>query len=158
MILRGYEPGDLDAMHALDVVCFAPPFRFSRSAMRRFAVAKKARVVIAELDDTLAGFCIVHIEQAQHGRAAYVVTLDVAPEQRRKGIARSLMLQAEILSADAGCTMMALHVFTRNTEAVKFYEGAGFVRSHRVSGFYGDGLDALTYHKVLAANSGKDMR
>lgn len=151
MILRGYEPGDLDAMHALDVVCFERPFRFSRSAMRRFAEAKKARVVVAEIDDALAGFCIVHIEQAEHGSAAYIVTLDVAPEHRRKGIARALLLQSEMLSADAGCSMMALHVFTGNTEAVRFYEGAGFVRSHRVSGFYGDGIDALVYHKVLAA-------
>jgi ribosomal-protein-alanine N-acetyltransferase len=158
MILRGYDPADLDAMHALDVACFERPFRFSRVAMRRFAEAKKARVVIAEIDDEVVGFCIVHIEQAEHGRAAYIVTLDVAPEQRRKGIARSLMLQAEMLSADAGCTMMALHVFTGNTDAIRFYEGVGFLRSHRADGFYGDGLDALTYHKVLAVNPANAIR
>jgi ribosomal-protein-alanine N-acetyltransferase len=158
MILRSYEPGDLDAMHALDVVCFERPFRFSRSAMRRFAEMKKARVALAEIDGALAGFCILHIEQAEHGRAAYIVTLDVAPKHRRQGVARSLMLQAEVLSVSAGCTMMALHVFSGNTDAIRFYQGVGFVRSHRVSGFYGDGLDALTYHKSLASNSDKDMR
>lgn len=158
MVLRGYEPGDLDAMHALDCVCFERLFRFSRGAMRRFAEAKKARVVIAAIDSTLAGFCIVHIEQAEHGRAAYIVTLDVAPDQRRKGVARSLLSEAERLSAEAGCTMMALHVFTGNAEAVKFYESVGFMRSHRVGGFYGGGLDALTYHKAIAADPANAMR
>jgi ribosomal-protein-alanine N-acetyltransferase len=153
MILRNYEPGDLDAMHALDVICFERPFRFTRSAMRRFAEAKKARVVMVEIEGALAGFCIVHIEQAEHGRAAYIVTLDVAPELRRRGVARALLARAEAISADARCTMMALHVFTGNASAIDFYEGVGFVRSHRVSGFYGDGLDALVYHKALAAGN-----
>jgi ribosomal-protein-alanine N-acetyltransferase len=155
MILRGY---DLDAMHALDIVCFERPFRFSRSAMRRFAEAKKARVVIAEAENALAGFCIVHMEQAEHGRAAYIVTLDVAPEQRRKGIARALLLQAEARSTEAGCTMMALHVFTGNPSAIRFYESVGFLRSHTVAGFYGEGIDALAYHKALAASPALALR
>ena len=150
MILRGYEPADLDAMHALDVDCFERPFRFTRRSMQRFAEAKKARVVIADLDHKVAGFCILHIEQAVHGRAAYIVTLDVAPEHRRKGIARALMLQAELLAAEAGCTMMALHVFTGNAAAIDFYQGAGFIQSHRSPGFYGGRLDALVFHKTLA--------
>ena len=149
MILRGYEPGDLDAMHALDVACFERPFRFTRRAMQRFAEAKKARVVIADIDHTVAGFCILHIERAEYGRAAYIVTLDVAPDHRRKGIARALMLQAELLAAEAMCTMMALHVFIGNTAAMGFYQSAGFIRSHRSPGFYGSSLDALVLHKTL---------
>jgi len=42
-------------MVALDDVCFEASFRFSRSSMRRFAEAKKARVVVAEEDGELAG-------------------------------------------------------------------------------------------------------
>ena len=61
MRLRGYQADDLDAMHALDVVCFERPFRFTRGAMRRFAEAKKARVVVAEEGDALVGFVILHV-------------------------------------------------------------------------------------------------
>ena len=72
LILRGYEAGDVEAMYALDVRCFAPEFKFSRSAMKRFAEAKKARVVVAEDNGAVVGFCIVHVER---DGLAYVVTL-----------------------------------------------------------------------------------
>ena len=136
-------------MHALDVACFERPFRFTRAAMRRFAEAAKARVVIADGGDGLAGFVILHVERSEGERVGYIVTLDVAAEQRRKGVARGLMLEAERQAIEAGCSMMALHVFTGNTAAIGFYESAGFERSHRVRGFYGEGLDAMVYHRVL---------
>jgi [ribosomal protein S18]-alanine N-acetyltransferase len=147
--LPGYLPGDLDAMHALDVACFEKPFRFTRAAMRRFAEAAKARVVIAEEGERLAGFVILHVERSEVERVGYIVTLDVGEEHRHKGIARALMLDAERQAIATGCSMMALHVFTGNAAAIGFYEKAGFERSHRMRGFYGEGLDAMVYHRVL---------
>ena len=35
--LREYRAGDWEAMHARDLICFEPVFRFNRSAMREFA-------------------------------------------------------------------------------------------------------------------------
>jgi ribosomal-protein-alanine N-acetyltransferase len=149
LLLRGYEADDLDAMYALDVVCFERPFRFTRGAMRRFAEAKKARVVIAEEKDALVGFVILHLEDAEAIRTGYVITLDVAPEQRRRGIARLLMSEAERHAYKAGCAALVLHVFTGNEEAIRFYASIGFVRSHREEEFYGPGIDAWVFHKRL---------
>jgi ribosomal-protein-alanine N-acetyltransferase len=156
--LRGYRESDLEAMYALDVACFARPFRFSRSAMRRFATAKKARVAIAEGSDGLAGFGILHIESMElengkSGRAAYVMTLDVDPGYRRVGLGRRLMAAMEAQAQADGCAEMVLHVFTGNVEAIRFYERVGFNRSHRAEGFYGAGLvgprDAWVYRKRI---------
>lgn len=147
--MREYRAGDLDAMYALDVLCFEPPFRFSRGAMRRFAEAKKARVVIADEGDHVVGFVIVHVEGARASRVGYVVTLDVEPAMRRRGIAASLMREAERRAAAEGCVGMVLHVFTGNETAVHFYERAGYVRSQREEGFYGLGRDAWVYAKPL---------
>ena len=156
--LRGYREDDLDAIYALDAVCFARPFRFSRSAMRRFATAKKARVAIAEDGDVLAGFGILHVEIAEleegkRGRAGYVMTLDVDPHYRRMGLGRELMAAMEAQTRAGGCAEMVLHVFTGNAEAIRFYERVGFSRSHRAEGFYGAGLtgprDAWVYRKRI---------
>jgi ribosomal-protein-alanine N-acetyltransferase len=147
--LRGYRSGDLDAMHALDVVCFDPPFRFSRSAMRRFAEAKRARVVLAEEEQILAGFVILHREESAQGPVGYVVTLDVAPEFRRRGVATQLMREAERLAHKEGCLALALHVFTENHAAARFYAQDGFLRAHREEGFYGASRDAWVFYKPL---------
>jgi [ribosomal protein S18]-alanine N-acetyltransferase len=147
--LRPYCANDLDAMHALDVVCFDKPFRFSRGAMRRFAEAKTARVVIVEDDRALAGFVILDIEETEEGRFGYIVTLDVSPTHRRKGLAGELMQQAERAAFREGCVAVVLHVFIGNEPAIDFYVGRSFVRSHREEDFYGRGIDAWVFHKPL---------
>jgi ribosomal-protein-alanine N-acetyltransferase len=146
---RGYRESDLEAMHALDVVCFERPFRFSRGAMRRFAEAKKACVVVAEADGEMVGFGIVHVERVQRQKVGYVVTLDVAVDSRRSGVGRVLMKAMESAAVAEGCAAMALHVYVGNVAAIVFYERCGFVFSHVAEGFYGDGLDAQVWHKVF---------
>lgn len=153
IVLRGYRDGDFEAMYALDVVCFDARFRFSRSQMRRYAEAVKARVAIAEREGALAGFAVLHIERVKGALVGYVMTLDVAPEMRRLGIAHRLMDDLERQAREAGCIAMALHVFTGNDAAIAFYERAGYVRVQAARWFYGPGLDAWVYRKPLAARA-----
>ena len=136
-------------MYALDVICFDERFRFSRSAMLKFAEAKKARVAIAEDGETIAGFAIVHLERVLRVPVAYVVTLDVAPEFRRQGVAGELMLRLEEEARSAGCVEMVLHVFPGNGEAIRFYERAGYERSGVARKFYGAAGDAWVYRRQL---------
>ena len=145
--LREYRAGDAEAMYALDVQCFEPVFQFSRRAMRYFAEARRAVNVLAESDGELVGFCIAEVEADEE--AGYVVTLDVAPAWRRKGLARQLMTEVEMKARAAGAKSMALHVFKGNAGAMRFYEEAGYGRAGMVEGFYGRGLDALVYRKRL---------
>ena len=149
-LFRGYRAGDLEAMYALDVVCFEEPFRFSRRDMRAFAEARWAKVVIAEREGVLAGFCIAHVEASKRGGVGYVVTLDVAVEFRRGGLAGRLMERVEGEVRAAGCGEMRLHVFIGNAAAIRFYERTGYEFVMRDEGFYGVGVDALVYRKVLA--------
>ena len=143
LTLREYTPGDLDSIYALDVVCFEPPFRFSRRAMRGFAEAAGAMTVLAEAHGELAGFSIAQLEK----HIAYVVTLDVTPTFRRQGLARRLMAELEAKAQAAGATAMALHVFTGNAGAIQFYESIGYNRVGMAEAFYARGLDALVYRK-----------
>jgi ribosomal-protein-alanine N-acetyltransferase len=147
--LRPYTSADLDTMVALDDVCFAAPFRFSRASMKSFAEAKNACVVVAESGESLAGFCILHVERSRRRTVGYVVTLDVAPEHRRRGLATELMQAVERLAIADECSTMRLHVSAANGAAMSFYERLGFATMHTVESFYGDGLDALAMHKPI---------
>ena len=170
-------------MHAMDLVCFEEPFRFDRRAMRRFAEAGNALVVVAErrteeedcsregsegrsgeMDggrngtEGMLGFVIVHMERGREGRWGYVVTLDVLPTERRTGVARRLMGEAERQAAEAGARRMELDVSVGNEGAIRFYEGQGYSRTEVKRGFYGRvrgeaeravSLDAFAYGKKL---------
>lgn len=142
-VLREYRPSDWKAMYALDVVCFEAPFRFSQREMRRLAEGHGAAVVLAEAEGVLAGFCIAQLESDW----AYVVTLDVAPERRRQGVAAQLMIEVERQMQAAGVNGMALHVYNGNAGAIRFYERMGYGRVGLAESFYGRGLDALVYRK-----------
>jgi ribosomal-protein-alanine N-acetyltransferase len=80
-------------------------------------------------------------------QVGYVVTLDVAPAWRRRGLADRLMTEVEDKVRAAGAAGMALHVFTGNLGAVRFYEAIGYERVGMAQGFYGRGLDGLVYRK-----------
>lgn len=147
--MRAYRREDLPAIFALDEICFAPAFRFSLAAMRRFAEARNALTVVAESESGVAGFCIAHVERVRGERVGYIVTLDVAPEARRHGLARRMMLQIEDEARDAGCGTMGLHVSVENESAMLFYEREGYVRTHTVADFYGPELDAYVYEKTI---------
>lgn len=151
MRLREYKSGDLAAVFALDQVCFAPPFQFSERAMRQFAEARNALTLIAEDEATgeIAGFCIAHIERPRKGLTTYIVTLDVAPEHRRQGLARQLMQSIEQQALESECDAVELHVSVENSGAIAFYEREGYERSHMVKSFYGFGRNAYVYRKPL---------
>jgi ribosomal-protein-alanine N-acetyltransferase len=135
--LRSYRADDLDAMFRLDEVCFTEKFRFSRESMREFAERPGAVVRVAESGGKIVGFVIVNIEQVASERRSYIVTLDVAEEWRRKGVAGRLMREAETWALNTGVPWMQLHVFTGNTGAVRFYERMGYERIRTRRGFYG---------------------
>lgn len=143
--LREYRLGDWEAMYALDVQCFEPPFRFSRRAMRGFAEAKGANTILALAEGELAGFCVVQMEE----QIGYVVTLDVAARWRRQGLARILMSEMETKVRIAGGNAMVLHVFPGNEGAVRFYQTIGYQSLGVAEEFYGPGRDALVYGKSL---------
>jgi ribosomal protein S18 acetylase RimI-like enzyme len=116
--------------------------------MREFAEAPGAVTILAEDGERgeLAGFCIVQLEE----RVGYVVTLDVDDRWRRRGLALRLVVEVERRVREAGGLAMALHVYTGNAGAIRFYEAMGYVRAELAEGFYASGVDAWVYEKRLA--------
>jgi ribosomal-protein-alanine N-acetyltransferase len=152
IVFRDYRASDLEAMFQLDEACFEEAFRFDRESIRDFAEERNAVVRIAENScGEIAGFVIVHVERVKARWRAYVVTLDVAPGYRQRGLATWLMNDVEASLMAAGVQRMMLHVFTGNANAIRFYERMGYERIRTQHEFYGeDGLDAFVYGKELS--------
>ena len=129
------------------------------TAMRRFAEAGNALLRVAcgvdegTAAERIVGFCIVHLEQTRRGTVGYVVTLDVAPAWRGRGIARALLAELEREAAQAGARAMSLHVFTGNARAIQLYERLGYQSGRTQGSFYGTGLDARVYSRPLMAGA-----
>ena len=82
---------------------------------------------------TQDGAVIASIMIGYDGHRGWINYLAVAPDQRRKGHARTLMREAERLLAAAGCPKVNLQVRTSNASVIAFYEAIGYAQDAVVS-------------------------
>ena len=154
MYLRPYRKGDLDAMVALDLLCFEPQYRFSREQMRVVVEGTRTIAQVAceqeeQEQETMLGFAAAQISGVAGRCRGYVTTLNVAPSSRRQGVGGVLMLWLEAAAAQAGARAMRLHVACTNRGAISLYERLAYRVERRVANFYGEGDDAWLLGKAL---------
>lgn len=73
-----------------------------------------------------AGVAVGSVWVSPNGEGSYVFDVVVAEEHRGRGYGRDLMLLAERQALAAGHRVLALHVFTDNTPALRLYESLGY--------------------------------
>ncbi len=148
--LRHFQMRDLAGLHRLDQVCFAQEIAYSRAELQYFLTHPKCSCWIAEQPgDKLAGFVIFE-RASRHGRpAGHIVTLDIDPFERRRGLGTLLMQTAEEQMKQEGAGVLSLEVAENNPAAQQFYRSLGFVTRGRIAKYYGGKVDADVMEKVI---------
>ncbi len=139
-------------MFQLDLECFDTPYQFDGEMMLEAVSADGAIVVVIEDDSTqqMLGFIIAHPQGKSRNRYAYIVTIDVAPSARHRGIGAKLLQQAETQASAAGLHSIGLHVAKDNAAAIALYNRQGYEQIGTEKNFYREaGTDALVYVKPL---------
>ena len=145
--LRPVTFADIEALYALDQVCFPPGIAYSRGELRRFLGIATAQGVLADRDGTLAGFAVGYLTRR---RTAHIVTLDVGPGDRRRGLGKALLEALLERLARAGACEARLEVSTENSGAIAFYEKLAFRVRRPLPGYYGPGRDALEMEREVS--------
>lgn len=135
-----------DALAALHACCFETPPPWSAADFVGFLADPLCFLVCAD-----QGFAL--------GRAvageAELLTLAVAPEARRQGIARSLLARLMQQAQDRGAGTLFLEVSAENPAAIALYLAAGLQVTGRRRGYYrtpqGQRIDALVMAAALPA-------
>ena len=151
MLYRPYQPADFAALYAIEESCFQPPLRFSRRYMRQLVLNPNAATWIAEKDGRMAGFAIVEWVQDEGATFAYIQTIEVAAEQRCKGIGGELLRRVEASARGAGANAIWLHVDAENSVAICLYECHGYAVQGKSEHYYARNRSALVYSKILPA-------
>lgn len=135
---------DVGALFALDQKCFRPGIAYSKTELRYFLFHQRSSSVVAEDEGGIAGFAIVEFQLEEGRRIGHIVTIDVAPEQRRRGVGRLLMDALLVCCRGARAGSLRLEVAVDNEGAQAFYRLLGFAQTGRIRGYYLGRLDALT--------------
>ena len=80
---------------------------------------------------------------------AEVLTLGVAPDARRQGVASALLSEALVIARTCGALGLFLEVAPANDPARALYARHGFTEVGRRRRYYADGSDALVLRKPL---------
>jgi [ribosomal protein S18]-alanine N-acetyltransferase len=146
--VRDILPGDIADLARLHAEAF--PFEpWDRDSLARLIAmpAMRARV-IENAGRAKLGFLLALVA----GGEAEIVTLCVAPDARRRGVARDLLADLESLARAAQSSRLVLEVAADNHAALRFYESRGFTPIGRREGYYRRGDAAPADAVMLARN------
>ena len=148
--LRSFQMRDLAGLHRLDQVCFARGIAYSKAELQYFLTHPHCSCWIAEHpEDKLAGFVIFERSNRQGRAVGHIVTLDIDPVERRRGLGTLLMRTAEDQLKHEGAGVLSLEVAENNPAAQQFYRSLGFESRGRIAKYYGGKVDAEVMEKVI---------
>jgi [ribosomal protein S18]-alanine N-acetyltransferase len=144
LTFRRLQMRDLGSIEAIERRSYPTPW--SRS-MFAGELSKPSSICLGAFDaesGRLVGYLII----SRYVDAWHVMNVAVAPEHRRRGIARALLDRLFEVTAGDGRRGYTLEVRVSNTHAIKLYERLGF-RAHGIRrGYYTDNReDALIMWK-----------
>ncbi len=123
MEIRPFEPADEAAVVALWQRCdLTRPWNDPHKDIRRKLHVNPELFLVGVLDGQVVATAMAGYD----GHRGWINYLGVAPEHRRKGLARRIMEEAERRLRALGCPKINLQVRTSNREAVAFYRRIGF--------------------------------
>jgi [ribosomal protein S18]-alanine N-acetyltransferase len=148
--LRDGVEADADRLFELDRICFPAGIAYSLREFHWLLRSRKTLCLVAEDEGVLAGFVMAQESVIRKSRGAHIVTIDVAPDSRRRGVGRLLMERVEERLRTASANWMRLEVAVDNSAAYEFYRGLGFSESGRIPNYYQGKVGALVMEKTLA--------
>ena len=152
MHYRPYTPADFPGSTLSRKSVFIRPSALAAGMMRKLADSPYTITWIAEEDGQMAGFAIADWAAKPKGIVAYIQTIEVLPEMRRRGIASELLNHAEDSARAAGASAVWLHVDVAEPAAIRLYESHGYVAKGREEHYLRTPRRAaLVYAKPFAA-------
>jgi ribosomal-protein-alanine N-acetyltransferase len=142
MRIRRAEARDLPSILAIEEASFSRDLVFPAETVS--FLLDEATTLVAE-DGDRAGF----VGGFVRGGWGKVVTRDVLPERRGKGVGRRLMEALEKEFRSSGASFTLLEVAAENRGAVALYAKIGYAKVAVLEGYYGTGKDAFLMMKRL---------
>lgn len=128
----------LDAFFKIEQQCFDEE-AFTRQQIAYLLTDYNTVALTAKVAGEVAGFVIAQIEAEadSYSEFGHIVTLNVAPRFRRKGVATRLLGEMERLLKDRGISECHLEVREDNHAAVKLYHKLGYRAIAKLERYYG---------------------
>lgn len=137
----------LDKLYEIEKQCFEKE-AFTKQQIAYLVGDYNSIGLAARADSEIVGFAIARVDIRRNMRFGHILTVDVVPAYRRKGIARKLLTQIENILKQKGASECRLEVRENNTAALSLYEKLGYKKVGKLERYYGD-AHGLYLRKIL---------
>ncbi len=145
--VRPLTVAQLDECWRLDLRCFIDGEAYSRETFEYLLTSPDSvsyRAVTGA--GAMVGFIVGLVEPDATG---HITTLGVAPEHRRRGVAKRMLVKAEDGFRRRNVRLVRLEVRSVNLSAQELYRNLGYAVTQRLPRYYSNGGDGLLMIKSL---------
>jgi ribosomal protein S18 acetylase RimI-like enzyme len=163
-------PEDLPALERLEAECFDASVAISHRQFRYLLRAPSANIYVLRQgslapagapasargpggEGDVAADAIVLRRRDRRGVTARLYSLAVSPEHRGKGLGRTLLCHCLDVLRGEHVEVVALEVAADNVPAIALYESLGFLKTRRLTDYYGPGEDGWRMRLTFARRS-----
>jgi len=127
----------LDDLYVIEKECFETE-AFSKPQIASLLTEYNAVSLVAREEGKIAGFIIGTVFFQKDGLTGHILTIDVKPVFRRKGIGAQLLMAMEKLFKEKGVQTCCLEAREDNTTAIELYLKLGYSKVGRLRNYYGN--------------------
>ncbi|NWF87798.1 ribosomal protein S18-alanine N-acetyltransferase [Candidatus Bathyarchaeota archaeon] len=127
----------LDRLYEIETECFKKE-TFTKHQIAHLLTDYNSVSLIAKLNSEIIGFIIGMIYPEKNALAGHILTVDVLPAHRRKGIAKELLIEIERIFKEKGVKSSHLEVREDNVAAIRLYQKLGYQKVAKLKGYYGN--------------------
>jgi ribosomal-protein-alanine acetyltransferase len=126
----------LERMVDIEKQCFTSE-AFSRQQISYLLTDYNTISLVAKINSDLAGFIILQLENQDDNVFGHIITLNVATDFRRLGVAQKMLQESENLLRTRGISECRLEVRQDNHAAIKLYKQLGYSEVGMLEHYYG---------------------
>ena len=127
----------LDQLFKIEEDCFDQE-AFTKQQIAYLLSDINTIALIAKSNVDIAGFVIAQIEVEENTEYGHIVTINVAPKFRRKGIATRMLQEIESFLKQRSITQIRLEVREDNNTALKLYNKLDYKTQGKLDRYYGN--------------------
>ena len=125
---------DLDKLFEIEKQCFQRT-AFTKQQITHLLTNSDAICLVSRVKGEIVGF-VIGIMPKKKARRGHILTIDVLPTHRRRGIGLSLLQNIEKAFKDKNVNICRLEVREDNIEALSLYEKSGYKKIGKLHNYY----------------------
>jgi len=138
----------LERLYEIEMECFKKE-AFTKQQIAQLLQNSNSISLVAKENGNIIGFIIGALSMEDGNIVGHVLTIDVSPSHRRKGVGLKLLQEMEKIFRDRGAKVCHLEVREDNVAAISLYRKLGYRKVGMLKHYYGEAHGILFEKNLL---------